>query len=521
MANSKTRRRDDRIIARLALIMNQRLALTLIVLAHLAIAIPFGYGLNIWADEASSLYTTQNGVAAAFWGSLSDEKQAPLYFVLLSIWRYLDHSIQFARGLSIVFSVAAIVVFSGIARRIFRERFAIIATALFAIHPYLIWASAEIRLYSLVIVLTCLLTAIFFRGFFDAGSDGEITNSNFKFRALFAATAIVSLYTNYYLGSLLLGFFFVLLIYDRASARQYFYWMMGVGVAFVPMIVVVIGQLSGRVAVYSDPTSILEIARITWTNVLTFALPIEVYPGDEPSALSLIRSWLTRIALVIAAFVLIRDRSRKFEREIATFGIVAAFSAAFLVLVYFQIGLDQAGIRHASIYFVTVVLFVFAIADRLLPSLIKPAVVILLIASYGYTIAVMYPQYTKRGDWHRVANFVAENSTPDQPVVVFPVYETIAFSQNYRGPNQIIPKDRIFSFGYEGAHGSPGEYTGQIDHIIANILPDTDELWLLTSDKCEIGIACQPLETFVEANYNVVLDRAFYRERVRLIKKKK
>src|SRR5215213_6298783 len=75
-----------------------------LILAHLAVTLPLAYFLNVWMDEASTLYTTQNGFFQTFQNVFADEKQAPLYFLLLSLWRELNGSIFFARALSIVFS---------------------------------------------------------------------------------------------------------------------------------------------------------------------------------------------------------------------------------------------------------------------------------------------------------------------------------------------------------------------------------------------------------------------------------
>src|SRR5690349_20813504 len=62
-------------------------------LLHLLITLPLAYVLNIWADEASTLYTTEHGFFYAFRSALADEKQAPLYFWFLSLWREIDASI--------------------------------------------------------------------------------------------------------------------------------------------------------------------------------------------------------------------------------------------------------------------------------------------------------------------------------------------------------------------------------------------------------------------------------------------
>ena len=74
----------------------------LLIVLHLAVVLPLAYSLNIWADEGSTLYTTQHGVFAAFQHAAADERQAPFYFWVLSIWRTLNSSIFFARLFSII-----------------------------------------------------------------------------------------------------------------------------------------------------------------------------------------------------------------------------------------------------------------------------------------------------------------------------------------------------------------------------------------------------------------------------------
>ncbi len=68
--------------------------LLILIFLHLAIALPLAFQLNIWVDEASTLYTTQNGFVQAFRNLFSDEKQAPLYFFWLSLRRKINDSID-------------------------------------------------------------------------------------------------------------------------------------------------------------------------------------------------------------------------------------------------------------------------------------------------------------------------------------------------------------------------------------------------------------------------------------------
>ena len=63
----------------------------------------------------------------------------------------------------------------------------------------------------------------------------------------------------------------------------------------------------------------------------------------------------------------------------------------------------------------------------------------------------------------------------------------------------------------------------QTEFVISEIPRDAAEIWLATEDACqdeETKAACRTLENFVEANYTVEQTKDFYKERVRLLRKK-
>ena len=157
---------------------------TSLIFLHLLIVLPLAYFLNIWADEASTLYTTQHGFMTAFQHAAVNEKQVPLYFWIMSLWRLINDSIFFARLFSIICSLAAIKIFAGLASRFLPSRAAVLTTGFFAFHPFLIWASLEIRVYSLVILLSVLLMRLFFDGFFEEG-HAKTRETQTKIRILF------------------------------------------------------------------------------------------------------------------------------------------------------------------------------------------------------------------------------------------------------------------------------------------------------------------------------------------------
>jgi len=188
------------------------------------------FQLNIWVDEASTLYTTQNGFGETFRNLFGDEKQAPLYFLALSLWRKISDSIFFARLFSIICSLLAIVAFSRLTQKLWERNTAFFITALFALHPYLFWASVEIRLYSLIILLTCLLFGFFCDGYLQ--TDKSLRRA----QNYFVLISICALYTNYYLGFLLIGGYVALLVLRRwQEAKSYFLQMLVIGVAILPL----------------------------------------------------------------------------------------------------------------------------------------------------------------------------------------------------------------------------------------------------------------------------------------------
>src|SRR5437868_1147370 len=93
-----------RAMTRNALPNNSGPIVWLLIAAHVVIAVPLARLLPIWSDEGSTLYTTEHGIAWAIQNAATFERQAPLYFWLLSLWREMNGSIFFARVPSIAAS---------------------------------------------------------------------------------------------------------------------------------------------------------------------------------------------------------------------------------------------------------------------------------------------------------------------------------------------------------------------------------------------------------------------------------
>ncbi len=514
-------------------IRSKSAAIYLLPFLHLIIALPLAYYLNIWADEASTLNTTENGFFTAFQNTLRDEKQAPLYFWILSLWRSISGSIFFARLFSIICSVFAIGIFFRLTRKLWNEKIAVIATLFFALHPYLFWASLEIRVYSLLVLLTVLLLMSFFDGYLkfeQAETSGRLKTGRLeqkKFaRYLFPITAIFALWVNYYLGFILVACFFVLLVFKQwREAKLYFLQMLLVGFFFLPLLWAIKLQLATRNSLYFPETSAIEGLKLLWGHFLMLVLPTELFPPEDSTMISYLRLWFVRVSGIVVFVALIVKR-KVFNEKILVFGTISGVVLGFLYFSYFLLGGSMLSVRHVSVLFVPLVLLFISIFLVLTPKTKKRRLFycgligVLLTCSYSYALFSMHPNFTKTGDWARVGKFVEQNEKPDQPIFIFPNFEAMALPYYYKGKNKILPDENFHKWFHEAEAGTGEAWTKQIKHYISIIPRDSSEIWLLTYRNCHTTEECLPLERYVKANYITIIQKDFFNERVRLLRRK-
>ncbi|MEP6947580.1 MAG: hypothetical protein ABJA02_16795 [Acidobacteriota bacterium] len=499
-----------------------------LIAIHMAVAIPLAYHLNIWSDEASTLYTTNNGLISAIHGALDNERQAPLYFAVLGLWRNVNHSIFFARLFSVGCSVLAVKLFADLVFRHFERRTAICAAVFFALHPFLFWSSLEIRTYSLVILLSVQLVNIFLRAF--PAVDVQIDTGRKRSRSWFLIVAIISLYTNYYLGFILVGLFGTL-VYRRQwrPAGAYLAFMSLAGFAFIPLAIVVAKQVAANTGGFQGDRTMSEGLRTLWHHTLTFILPAEVMPDQNTSPAAVLRLNIARVAAILIS-ITVCFRWRRLSGQTISFGISAIIVGGLFLCAYLLLGENYVEIRHASVLFVPLILALssglsdlFSSDDLLYPRLstwMLAACSFVILCFFAYSVFTLYPEMKKRGDWESVANYIETRESAGQPILVFTTYDALALKVYYRGINSVLPDRNYFDFDLEDKASSEKSLSKRIDFAISEIPADSTQIWLLESEKCMTTEACEPLENFVEANYTVIQQQDFYRERVRLLKRK-
>lgn len=430
----------------------------------------------------------------------------------------ISSSIIWSRLLSIIFSLIAIKIFTDFSRKLFSRDEHLLVSSFFALHPFLIWTSLEIRCYSLVILLAVLLLKFFWKAFIEE-------ERNAKNLFVFGATALTAIYTQYYLGFMIAAEFLALLFTKRFNAARYFILsVLPVGFAILPLLGIIAKQFEANSGGYESSRSGLEGARLIWNHLLTHFLPTELSAGDEPSLASVLRKWLIRFTAVFVFLQLFRTKFRLIDDSLKVSGVIISSLAILLFATYFLVGETYMALRHTALLLAPMAIFGGLLILRLVPKKVWIGIAVIYLISFCYSYKTAYPELAKRGDWIRVAGFIRSMETPNQPIVVFRAHDALTLKYQYKGANKILPDEKFLDWWREeDSLGNENARRSEISFVVSEIPKDAKEIWLATEGSCQEETtrnSCRPLENFVEENYTVIEDKYFYRERIRLLRKR-
>ncbi|HKP91096.1 MAG TPA: glycosyltransferase family 39 protein, partial [Thermoleophilaceae bacterium] len=116
---------------------------------------------SYWLDEAFTARIVRGDLGGMLDGVRQSESTPPLYYALAWLWeRVFGWHEAGLRSLSALFGVATVPAAYAAARAAFAsERAGLIAAALFAVNPYLVWYSQEARAYALLVLLCTVALA--------------------------------------------------------------------------------------------------------------------------------------------------------------------------------------------------------------------------------------------------------------------------------------------------------------------------------------------------------------------------
>jgi uncharacterized membrane protein len=481
-----------------------------LIILHLGITLFLAYSLNLWLDEAYTLHTTGKGLAHAFYQASHFELQPPLYFVLLSLWRKFNSAIFFARLPSVLCIALTIKVVADLSKRFLKEVNSAWVIACVASSPFMIWAAVEMRVYAFVILLSGLLLRFFFDGFLEESPRSSS-------RWWYVLVSILALYTQYYLGFLLVANACALLLLRRWRSLAVYLAGMGiVAICFAPMVNIVLYQLSTHVPRNSATLSVLDSAGSVYWIVQEYLLPVGWVQFH------FLRRWLLRFGSVaLLVLIMTKYRQRITADRIAIWTIAVALT---LCLIGVQ-RLTAEGLvaeRHAATLFLPITLAAFSFVSAIGQRKLVLGWVFLVLVFNATTLYTSYAAVAKSGDWIRVAAHISSYEKPGQPVLVFQAASVLSLAQYYDGENLLVPIPNETGLETYPVPASRPLDEKQIAEAVKHV-SESPEVWLVTDwtrgfsgDEIDDPI----LKEFVRRNYTVEKETTFYYSKVFLLRLK-
>jgi 4-amino-4-deoxy-L-arabinose transferase-like glycosyltransferase len=474
-----------------------------IVLVFAAVTLWLSSKLNLYIDELYSLHTTSHGFGYALDQSLGFEQQPPLFFLVLTAWRTLDASDSFARLFSIGCCLATLYVVWHFGRRYFGTLPNWLTPLTFAINPFFLWVALDIRVYAMIVLLSALLVTLFFDAF-----GGERVSLGHAIA--FTTVAIAGIYTQYFIGSMLLGFALALLLCGRWRRIVPFgVSMIVVALAFLPLL---LGSVGNEL---SQETSTHVVAPLVLAGRMLSSTLSFVYPHtwiEKSKALNVLY-----IALVVATLVFVL-RERRRRDTVAMLAVIVASMIAFFLVVIIVVAAPLEMPRHISALYAPAMLFTLAAFAAIENAKSRKRVAfaylgILLLFGAADDVKTYHPPISNSGDWQRVGAFLNARVAPSEPIAVFDTEGALGVRHYYRGRAPVVPLPHEQSFTVFDRR----DFAITSPHELATLFPrasvTTGRAWLVygvtACSMIEIGASCSYLDAYIASHFHVVSSAEF------------
>jgi len=351
-----------------------------------------------WLDEAYSVLAVRGSLGDAWHAVVTTESTPPLYYLLGWGWAEVFGASEVGlRSLSALCGVALVPVVWLAGRELVDRRVALVAAALTATSPLLVWYSQEARAYELMV----LLCAVAFWQLARARRGAP------RAVAWWAVAAALALATHYVAIFPVLAEAALLLWWRRDRATAVAVAAVGVvGAALVPLLVT---QRGNALANESLDGPLKAIAQLFKQFAVGYDLPWEV--GLTVAAL----------ALALVGVVLLRIAEPRAQRAAVLAAAVGVASPAGLLVVDL-VGQNQLMSRYmlpALPLFLLVLAAGFGALRARRWGLVAAGA--LCIVGLGITTAVaVTPADRSREDWRGAADVLATSSLRPRAIVLFP-----------------------------------------------------------------------------------------------------
>ncbi len=354
---------------------------------------------GFWFDEANTALLVHLSPGKMLGLIPQSESTPPLYYCVAWVWsRVFGLGEVGLRSLSALAGVLAIPVAYGAAARLHSVRAGVIAAALVAFNPLLIWYSQEARSYALLVLLS---------GLSLLGFAHLVSRPTARAAALWVIASALALATHYYAILLVVpeALWLVVVHRRRREVQIAVGFVVVCGLALIPLALSQNG--TGHASWIAHAPLARRVKQIAPQFVIGFGSP--AYGVLEPLA----------VALAVLGLVLLAFRSDRFERRGAVLAGGLAVAGLVLNLLFVAGGVDDLLTRNVLAVWMPAAVAVaggFA-ADR---ARLLGAVAATALCAIGLVaaIGVARDPGLQRPDWRPVAHVLATHQGGQRLILV-------------------------------------------------------------------------------------------------------
>lgn len=476
---------------------NKNLLFYLFLLVYGFFLLYIGNHLVIWEDESYSLNTTANSLSKVLSLSYLFEGQPPAYFIILALWRKISYGILFARLSSILFIFLSAFVLDKIVKLIFEKIYSKWAVILFLLNPFTVWASLEIRLYALLILLCLSTIYLLYQIYFY---------NRTKLKVFYVLVGIVGVYTQYYFVFFIISLSFIILL--SKGWRTFFnfcLWSLIIAACFMPNFLFIGDQYAMHQNTQVD---------ISWHSKLSdiFYSPVQFLFAIYTMGWGLLGHW---IALLVAGFLflflfynLYNEYKKHNIQEIKTiFEIIVPIISLLIIFAIVFVVSDLVYLLH----YLTIIFPFYAILYAtigIFSRRIKAIVYCSFVVYYLFLIFNVYhSSWIKRHDSKSAALYAHRIEHANEPIVFRENTLLLTFKPYYQGNNLLVPVPvRKYDYNY---YQNDVKDTTELKQLLENSIGKYESFLLINWDDRYVSIKDLPntkMDEFLNRHYRITVD---------------
>jgi mannosyltransferase len=381
-------------------------------------------------DEAQSLWQTSHN-AQKILNIIAQDVHVPLYHFILHYWQvFIGNTVFWGRMLSLVFFLASIPAMYALGRRITTTNVSLFATTLYAISPFMNWYGNEIRMYSLLTLLT-ILSQYFFIGIYRRhDSDSWIG---------YFLVSLFGIFTHYFFFFILvvqlIFYFMYRTLFQRNALKRFVLVAVLLFIAFSPWLIYVrhLGTISNEAPLLIPPTS------VTIFNTLS-----QFLFGFQNDHLNTILVSLWPITVLLGFLALRKNKWISPDVIYILLSILIPIAAAFIVSVTV---LPLFVSRYLILTIPSMYLFISWIFSTYPEALGKMLRAILIFAMVGGIIVeAVSPSTPVKENYREATEYLESHASYSDIIILSAPFTVYPVEYYYKGPAEIatLPKwDRL------------------------------------------------------------------------------